>query len=69
MKSMERATVAYGRDLRAARRRAGLSQRDLAVFLGVTRQAVSLFERGLRRPRPTTLARIEAALRTLEGRG
>jgi transcriptional regulator with XRE-family HTH domain len=62
---MKAATV----DLRRRRQAAGLSQEDLAAVVGVTPQAISLWERGRRRPRPATVARILEALRMLEGSG
>jgi transcriptional regulator with XRE-family HTH domain len=39
---------------RQLRERAGLSQRDIAQALGVTREAVALWELGARTPRPST---------------
>jgi transcriptional regulator with XRE-family HTH domain len=51
-----------GAKLRAARRRARLTQADLAVLIGVSKQSVSLLELGRRRPRPGTLARLAAVL-------
>ena len=37
----------FGRNLRAERNRAGLSQEQLAEKIGVTRQAISNWERGV----------------------
>ena len=45
---------------RQLRERAGLSQRDIAAGVGVSRESVSLWESGRRTPRP------ETALRYLE---
>ena len=45
-----RSLQTFGRDLREARRRAGLSQRAVAQRLGVSQSYVSLVERGLRDP-------------------
>jgi transcriptional regulator with XRE-family HTH domain len=47
--------------VREVRRRAGLTQRDLAAMLGTTQSAVSTWERGHDVPRVDTLARILAA--------
>ena len=52
---------------RALRERKHLSQGDLAEIVGVTRQALSNWERGLRAPRGTTRARYLAALDELMG--
>jgi transcriptional regulator with XRE-family HTH domain len=52
--------------LRLLRKRARLSQQDLAARVGTTRQAISLIERGLRSPRPSTAAALLAAV--LNGR-
>lgn len=47
--------------LRAARARAGLSQRELAHRAGTSAAAVCLYETGARVPRVDTLARLVAA--------
>jgi transcriptional regulator with XRE-family HTH domain len=47
--------------LRTERRRAGLSQRELAARAGTSAAAVCLYERGERIPRTDTLARLLAA--------
>jgi transcriptional regulator with XRE-family HTH domain len=44
--------------LRDARRRQGISQAQLALRAGTTQHAVSLIERGLRRPSLDTLERL-----------
>jgi uncharacterized protein len=50
-----------GRLLREARRRAGLSQTDLAARAGVTQSVISAYESGHRQPAiPTLTALIEA---------
>ncbi|HEY8112482.1 MAG TPA: helix-turn-helix transcriptional regulator [Actinomycetes bacterium] len=41
----------------------GLTQDDLAVLTGKSRVAISLFERGLRRPAPETVVKLAHALR------
>lgn len=43
-----RAKIEFGRDLRVARRRAGLTQQQLADRLGITQPYVSQVERGER---------------------
>jgi hypothetical protein len=48
--------------LRAARRRAGLSQAELAARAGVTQSVISVYESGRRQPAvPTLAALVEAA--------
>jgi len=47
-----------GRSLRAARRRAGLSQRGLARRSGVAQPTIARIETGLDSPRLTTLTRL-----------
>lgn len=48
--------------LKTLRTRAGLSQHDLAVLIGVTAPAVHLLEVGKRRGRPETWRKIAAIL-------
>jgi transcriptional regulator with XRE-family HTH domain len=43
-------SVVVARNIRAERARAGLTQEDLAGALGLTRSAISSWERGLREP-------------------
>jgi len=50
---------------RAIRRAAGLSQGELAQAIGVTRQAVSNWESGIRTPKGACLERYVTAIRTL----
>lgn len=52
----------FGRDLREARRRAGLSQRAVAQRLGVSQSYVSLVERGLRDPPLSSMGAFAEAL-------
>lgn len=52
-----------GSEIRAAREALGLRQLDLARIAGVTRAAVSRWERGADRPSPDSLRRISGALR------
>ena len=47
--------------LRKARRRAGLSQRDLAGLTGVAQPTIARVERGVEVPRVDTLARLLSA--------
>ena len=51
-----------GRALARARRRARLTQQQLADRIGVTNMAISLIELGKNRPAHDTLARIADAL-------
>jgi transcriptional regulator with XRE-family HTH domain len=48
----------FGENMRAARRRAGMSQIDLAAVDGLDRAAISLTEKGKRSPDMRTLLRI-----------
>ena len=50
------------RGLEASRIRAGITQSELALRLGVTRQAVSLWEAGARTPSSALLPRIAREL-------
>ena len=50
---------------RALRRAAGVPMQDIAEIVGVTRQAVSLWERGSREPRDANLASYAQVLRAL----
>jgi transcriptional regulator with XRE-family HTH domain len=52
----------FGLNLRRSRRRAGLSQGDLAELLGVSRAAISPLERGLRLPRIDTILKFVAGM-------
>ena len=49
-------------DLRGMRRRAGLSQDDLARASGVDQGTISEIERGKRVPRPSTLRKLARGL-------
>jgi transcriptional regulator with XRE-family HTH domain len=53
---------AFGRVLRAAREKRGLSQEDLALDCEIDRTYVSLLERGLRQPTITVLFKLATAL-------
>lgn len=57
-------TMSFGVALRAARRRAGKSQADLAKYLGISTAYVSDMERGYRSP--LTNDRLEKAARYLD---
>ena len=50
---------------RALRRAAGIPMRDVAEIVGVTRQAVALWELGKREPRNKNLETYAEVLRTL----
>lgn len=50
-------------DVRQLRRRAGLSQRELAELTGIAQPNISAYESGRLTPSPATLARIEEASR------
>jgi transcriptional regulator with XRE-family HTH domain len=56
--------VAFGRVLRAARLKAGMSQEDLALESTVQRQFISLIERGENQPTISTIFRLASALQT-----
>lgn len=56
--------VAFGAQVRVARRRRGLSQDDLAVRSGLHRTYVGGIERGERNPSLTNIVRLAAALDT-----
>ena len=53
-----------GELIREARKKAGLTQAQLAEKLNIPYQSISQWERGLRRPKVNTLYRIAAALGT-----
>lgn len=50
---------------RAIREAAGISTEELAQLIGVTRQAVNAWERGVRAPRPEHVTTYSAALRAM----
>ena len=52
----------FGMALRACRLGRGLSQAELADMAGLSAQAVSMLERGVRRPRPATVRSLAEAL-------
>lgn len=52
----------FGRNLFMARRRAGLSQEELAIRAELHRSEIGLLEKGRRTPRIDTLARLAGAL-------
>jgi transcriptional regulator with XRE-family HTH domain len=53
---------AFGANMRAARRRVGMTQTDLAAIDGLDRAAISLTEKGKRSPDMRTLLRIADGL-------
>jgi transcriptional regulator with XRE-family HTH domain len=52
-----------GEEIAKARRKAGMSQRELKQAIGVSRQTISLYERGKAPPPFETLASIARALK------
>jgi transcriptional regulator with XRE-family HTH domain len=52
----------FAENVRAARRRRGISQQELAFACGLHRTEISLLERGERDPRLSTVVRIALAL-------
>jgi transcriptional regulator with XRE-family HTH domain len=63
MKSVQRQQ--FGSNLRGERKRAGLSQEDLAFKAGLHRTEVSLIERGEREPRLETILKLSRGLEVL----
>lgn len=59
---MEKVREQLGRNLRARRHRAGLSQDRLGELCDLDRTEISLLERGLRFPRLDTLVKLARAL-------
>ncbi len=53
----------YGSGLRERRRRAGLTQRQLAERAGMSQPTIAAIESGTRQPTSATRARLDAALR------
>lgn len=53
----------FGRNLRRCRRRADLSQQDLADLVGLSRNAIYVLERGQRQPRVDTILKLAAGTR------
>jgi transcriptional regulator with XRE-family HTH domain len=53
-----------GRQIREARKAAGLSQKELAVHLSVSREQLSNYENGKSAPNVNVVAEIAAALNT-----
>lgn len=52
----------FGNKIAAIRKRMGLTQSDLADKIGVSRVAISQFEKGSNRPSPETLAKLSQVL-------
>lgn len=52
----------FGRNLLAARRRAGFSQEELAAFAALHRSEIGLLENGRRVPRIDTVVKLAACL-------
>lgn len=53
----------FGRNLWRSRRRAGLSQEDLANLVGLSRAAIYALELGQRQPRLDTMLKLAAGTR------
>lgn len=51
-----------GDEIKAARKKAGMSQQELANKLGVSYQSIGQWERNVRNPKPETLRKIANAL-------
>lgn len=60
---MEHLRRDWGERLRAAREKAGLTQVDLALAVGVTQMSVSAYELGRRTPSDAARMRLAEALR------
>jgi transcriptional regulator with XRE-family HTH domain len=58
----QRRAVAFGQNLREARRRAKVSQENLSRNSGVDRTAISTYERGRREPNLRTIVKLARAL-------
>jgi transcriptional regulator with XRE-family HTH domain len=54
----------FGRNLFMTRRRAGLSQEQLAALASLHRTEIGMLERGIRLPRIDTLVKLMGALET-----
>jgi transcriptional regulator with XRE-family HTH domain len=51
-------------NLKARRKRRGLTQEDLAALTGISRSTIAELEGGRRKARPATTTKLAAALRT-----
>lgn len=56
--------MSVGRNIRRARKAAGLSQKQLGTILGVSGSMIGQYENGLRNPKAETIVKIAAALNT-----
>ncbi len=54
--------MTVGERIKAARKKRGMSQKELADKLGIPYQGISQYERGVRNPKTATLLRIAEAL-------
>ena len=54
--------MTIGERIKAARKNAGMTQKDLAEKLGIPYQGISQYERGIRKPKIDALVRISNAL-------
>lgn len=62
---MNNSFIGLSNVLREARKRAGLTQKQLAEKMGVTISFVSQYENGYRTPKPETLEKFSSALGTV----
>jgi transcriptional regulator with XRE-family HTH domain len=61
-KRSEEVTERFGRNLHRCRRRASLSQEELARLASVHRTEIGMIERGIRLPRVDTLVKLAGSL-------
>lgn len=54
--------MTIGENIKAARKKAGMTQKDLAKKLGIPYQGISQYERGVRNPKIATVKKIAEAL-------
>lgn len=54
--------MTIGENLRCARKKAGLTQKELGQKLGLSYQSIAQWENNLRKPKPETLQKIAQAL-------
>lgn len=64
MKTPDKALIKFGKNLKLARNKQGLSQEKLAFITGFDRTYISMLERGLRNPPLTTIKIMAEVLET-----
>ena len=62
LKAKEVLPVTDGERIKAARKKAGMTQKELADKLGIPYQGISQYERGIRNPKIATMKKIAIAL-------